>query len=154
MPQVMPLAESRNRAERVFLMRAVGQQPWSRIRDELGFGSVGAAQMAYRRYLKRHPVPDSENILAEILERKRAMTEQAITALGKAQKAGDLQAVANLVRAVTQSDAELARMFGLNAPVKSEITVRKSPVEIITAMREELMAALDVEVVELEGNSK
>ena len=100
----MPLADSRSRAERVFLMRAVGQQPWSKIRDELGFKSVGAAQMAYRRYIKRNPVPDNKSVLAEILERKRSLTEQAITALGKAQKAGDLQAVAALVRAITQSD--------------------------------------------------
>jgi hypothetical protein len=31
-----------HRAEQVFVMRAVARQPWSKIRDTLGFGSVGA----------------------------------------------------------------------------------------------------------------
>jgi Zn-dependent M32 family carboxypeptidase len=143
----MPLRESRSRAERVFLMRAVGQQPWSKIRDELGFGSVGAAQMAHRRYLKRNPVPDSKSVLAEILERKRALTEQAIAALTKAQNAGDFQSVAALIRTVTQSDAELARMFGLSQQTVN-VTIKQSPSEIIAEAQARLLAVIDAEVID------
>jgi hypothetical protein len=143
----MPLRESRSRAERVFLMRAVGQQPWSKIRDTLGFGSVGAAQMAYRRYLKRNPVPDSKSVLAEILERKRALTEQAIAALTKAQNAGDFQSVAALIRTVTQSDAELARMFGLSQQTVN-VTIKQSPSEIIAEAQARLLAVIDAEVID------
>jgi hypothetical protein len=60
-----------HRAEQVFVMRAVARQPWSKIRDTLGFGSVGAAQMAYRRFLARNLVPDGKTVFAEIIERKR-----------------------------------------------------------------------------------
>ena len=146
----MPLRDSRARAERVFLMRSIGQQPWSKIRDELGFKSVGAAQMAYRRYLRRNPVPDSKSVLAEILERKRALTEQAIAALVKAQKAGDFQAVAGLIRAVTQSDAELARLFGLSQQAQTtvNVTVKQMPSEIIAEAQARLLAVIDAEVVE------
>jgi len=41
-PQVMPLAQSRARAEEVFVMRERGHT-WSQIRDALGFKSVWAA---------------------------------------------------------------------------------------------------------------
>jgi len=128
-------------------VRAVGQQPWSKIRDTLGFGSVGAEQMAYRRYLKRNPAPDSKTVLAEILERKRALTEQAIAALAKAQGAGDFQSVAALIRAVTQSDAELARMFGL-AQQTVNVTVKQSPSEILAEAQDRLFAVIDAEVFE------
>ena len=53
----MSLAASRARAEQVFVMRAVGMQSWSKIRDALGFKSVGAVQQAYKRYNERNPLP-------------------------------------------------------------------------------------------------
>lgn len=162
MPQVMPLRDSRARAERVFVMRAVGCQPWSKIRDELGFKSVGAAQMAYRRFLARNPVPESTTVFAEIIERKRVTTGAAMTALARAGRDGDRAAVAQLVGVVSRSDAELAKLYGLNAAEELNVHVEHSATAILDraeadllalakslpGQRPELLAVIDAEVIE------
>lgn len=148
MPQVMPLRESRARAEQVFVMRAVGCQPWSKIRDNLGYKSVGAAQMAYRRFLARNPVPDGKTALAEIIERKRVTTGSALAALAQAQKAGDHQMVAQLIGVITRSDAELAKLYGLNAPEQVNVNVTQTLPELIADTRQRMLEVLDAEVVE------
>jgi hypothetical protein len=126
MPHVMPLRDSRARAERVFILRAIEGRPWSFIRDAERFGSVGSAQMAYRRFLTRNPVPDGKTALAEIIARKRFATGTALRAMAEAQAAGDHQMVATLMAAVTRDDAELAKLFGLNAPERAEVDLRVS----------------------------
>ncbi|PXW34061.1 UNVERIFIED_CONTAM: hypothetical protein DES50_102686 [Williamsia faeni] len=156
MPQVMPLRESRARAEKVFVMRSLGGQPWSKIRDELGFGSVGAAQMAYRRFLARNPVPDGKTVFAEILERKRVTTSAALTAMARAERDGDLQAVATLIGVVSRMDAELAKLYGLNREtVHVDLNVSASPGAILDRAEADLLALaqrhpqiIDAEVVE------
>ncbi|KZS75909.1 hypothetical protein A4G26_22235 [Mycobacterium kansasii] len=89
MGQVMPLAESRARAEQAFVMREVGMQSWSKIRDALGFKSVGAAQLAVKRYRERNPLPNAEAARAGIVERKRVTLGAALRSLAESQKAGD-----------------------------------------------------------------
>lgn len=149
MPQVMPLRESRARAERVFVMRAVGCQPWSKIRDELGFQSVGAAQMAYRRFLARNPVPDGKTALAEIIERKRVTTGSALAALARAQAAGDHQMVATLVGVISRSDAELAKLYGLSHQnVSVDVNVTTDAAAVIAEARTRLLDIVDAEVVD------
>jgi hypothetical protein len=140
MPQVMPLRESRARAERVFIMRSVGCQPWSRIRDELGFTSVGAAQMAYKRFLARNPVPDGSTVFAEIIERKRVTTGAAMTALARAGRDGDRAAVAQLAGVISRSDAELAKLYGINAPEVLNVNVEHSAGAILDRAEAELLA--------------
>ena len=155
----MPTRESRARAERVFVMRAVGCQPWSKIRDELGFKSVGAAQMAYRRFLARNPVPDGSTVFAEIIERKRVTTGAAMTALARAGRDGDRAAVAQLAGVVSRSDAELAKLYGINAPEVLNVNVEHSAATILDRAeadllalarqrRPELLPVIDAEVVE------
>ncbi|KZF06504.1 hypothetical protein A2J03_24420 [Rhodococcus sp. EPR-157] len=120
----MPLRDSRARAERVFVRRAIEGLSWSAIRDAEGFESVGAAQMAYRRYLKRNPVPDGNTAMAEIIARKRVTTSQALQAMAEARAAGDHDAFAKLAAVVGREDGELTKMFGLNAPQRAEVSVR------------------------------
>jgi hypothetical protein len=64
--------------------------------------------------------------LAEIIARKRFATGTALRAMAEAQEAGDHQMVATLMAAVTRDDAELAKLFGLNAPERAEVDVRVS----------------------------
>ncbi len=59
MPHVMPLADARARAEKVAYLRAVAGLSWSRIRDELGFTSVGAWR-SRRRSPQRHTRAQSD----------------------------------------------------------------------------------------------
>lgn len=129
MSQVMPLAESRARAEKVFYLRSVAGLSWSAIRNECGFSSVGGTQNAYKRHLARNPLPDGKATLAEILERKRLSTGVASKALSRAMAADDWSAVASLLRTITASDNELARLFGLHQPERHQVEVTVSPLD-------------------------
>lgn len=126
----MPLRESRARAENVFIRRAIDGWPWSKIRDEYGFGSVGAAQMAYRRFKARNPVPDGETALAEIVARRREAQGAAFAALRRAEAAGDNQMVAALVNVITRSDSDLAKLYGLGS---QNVTVAVDAAPVLAA---------------------
>ncbi|UGQ43406.1 hypothetical protein [Rhodococcus aetherivorans] len=123
MPPDRPTAESRARAERVFFRRAIEGQSWSVIRDAEGFGSIGAAQSAYARYIKRNPPPSSQAVMTEVMARKRITTSQAIQAMAEARAAGDHDAFAKLAAVVGREDAELAKMAGLYAPERHDVQV-------------------------------
>lgn len=148
MGQVMPLADSRARAEQAFVMREVGMQSWSKIRDALGFKSVGAAQLAVKRYRDRNPLPNAEAARAGIVERKRVTLGAALRSLAESQKAGDHQSVARLIDVITRADAELARLYGLNAPDKLDVTVTQTPAAIIAEARTRLLEVVDAEVID------
>lgn len=142
MPQTMSLAESRARAEQVFLMREVGMQSWSRIRDALGFKSVGAAQLAFKRYNERNAPPNAETARAGIIERKRVTIGAALRGMAEAQKAGDHAAVARYIDVITRADADLAKTLGLYAPQQVEVNVTQTPAAIMAEATERLLAVV------------
>lgn len=140
MPQVMSLRESRERAERVHLLRALGLS-WGAIRDAEGFTSVGGAQRACERHRARNPMPDAKTVAAEIVERKRFTSSKAAVAL---MQTDDPHTVAELVRAMNAQDVELAKMYGLTSEaVDVNVRVHRDPSEIIDSLRDELLASLD-----------
>lgn len=160
MPQVMSLRESRERAERVHLLRALGFS-WGQIRDAEGFTSVGGAQRACERHRARNVMPDRNTVATEIVERKRFMSSKAAAALARTD---DPHVVAELVRAMNAQDVELAKMYGLTSNAV-DVNVRvphREPAEVIEALRDELLASvaareaaaqadvLDAEVLEIE----
>jgi hypothetical protein len=144
MPQVMPLAKSRERAREVFLMREVDLKSWSKCRDALGFKSIGAAQMAYTRYLQRNPMPDAASTRAGIVERKRHTLGVALASLAAAAADGDHPAVARLVDTITKVDSELAKLYGLSRETV-DVNVRQTPAAIIDRMENELLALVDAQ---------
>lgn len=144
----MSRTEARARAEQAFVMREVGMQSWSKIRDALGFTSVGGAQLAVQRYRERNPLPNADAARAGIVERKRVTLGTALRSLAEAQKAGDHQAVARLVDVITRADAELAKMYGLNAPEQIDVTVTQTPAAVIAEARQRMREVLDAEVIE------
>ncbi len=148
MPSVMPLAESRARAEQAFIMREIGMKSWRQVRDALGFKSIGAAQMAVKRYRERNPLPSADAAMAGIVERKRVTIGSAIKSLAEAQRSSDHQAVARLVDVITRADAELARLYGLSSDTLN-VNVTQTPAAIIADTRERLLAAVDAEIVEI-----
>src|SRR5271166_3621507 len=149
MPHVMPLAESRARAEKVAYLRAVVQMSWSRIRDECGFTSIGAAQQAYKAHRRRYPPPSGEVVLAELLDRQQYRNQQGTLAMAKAQSAGDFSGVASLIRALEANDADLAKWFGIGAETTVNLNVSTSASQIIADTRERLRAVVDAEVVDM-----
>ncbi|TDO16932.1 hypothetical protein EV580_0096 [Mycobacterium sp. BK086] len=139
MPQVMSLRESRERAERVHLLRALGLS-WGAIRDAEGFTSVGGAQRACERHRARNAMPDAKTVATEIVERKRFTMSKAAVAL---MQTDDPHVVAELVRAMNAQDVELAKMYGLTSnAVEVNVNVR-DPVTIIDNLRDELLASLE-----------
>lgn len=137
MPQVMPLAESRERAEQAHVMRVMGSS-WRQIAAALGFTSVGGAQQAVQGHRKRNPLPDGETVRVEIAERRRITNQAAFKELARARAAGDSSAVAALIRTITSSDAETARMYGL-AQERVNVTVTQTPAAILDRAETELL---------------
>jgi hypothetical protein len=145
MAQVMPLAESRERAEQAY----VACLPWSKVAHRLGYRSVGAAQSAVARYAARNPLPSAQGAADEIVARKRHTVGIATSSLAAAHKKGDHRAVAALVDAITRADAEYARLFGLGSnEVNVNVKVHQSPSEIIEAATLQLLQVVDAEVIE------
>lgn len=144
---VMPLADSRARAEKVAYLRAVAGLSWSRIRDECGFKSVGAAQQAYKAHLRRNPPPNGATVFSELLERNRFRSAQGVVALARAQAAGDHATVASLIRALSSNDAELARWFDIGSETVN-ININTTATQIIEDARRRLLEVVDAEVVE------
>ncbi|MGH3725015.1 MAG: hypothetical protein ACRDUS_12950 [Mycobacterium sp.] len=149
MPRTMTLAESRARAEQVYIMREIGMKSWSHIRDALGFKSVGAVQNAHKRYAARNPVPGASAAAAGIVERKRYTLGIALTSLAEAHRKGDHRTVAQLLDAITRADAELAKLYGLGSEnVNVNVSVTQSLSEIVAEAEQKLLAAIDAEVVD------
>lgn len=153
MPPTMSMRESRERAERVYLLRSVLGLSWRSIRDAEGFTSVGGAQRAYERHRARNPLPDAKTVAPEILERKRFATGKAAAALVMT---NDPHEVAELARVINAQDVELAKMYGLTSEAVdvNVKVVQRSPTEILDDYKRELLAsideALDAEVIEIE----
>jgi hypothetical protein len=148
MATVMPLKDSRRRAEQVWLAREIGRQPWSKIRDQFGFTSVGGPQRAHRRYVERHPKPDPAAVLLGIIERNRELGRVAMSELTAAVTDGDHKATAAHILAMIKLDAELARLFGFYATERVDVNVTTDAAAMIAATRERL-AVLDADVVDL-----
>lgn len=144
---VMPLADSRARAERVVYLRHVVGASWSVIRDQLGFRSVGAAQSAYKSHQKRNPRPTDETVLAGLRDRQQYRNQKGMVALERAMAVGEFSTVASLIRALAANDADLAKWFGIGSETVN-VNVTASLPQVIAENRERLLAVLDAEVVD------
>lgn len=143
----MTHAESRERAERVVHLRSIAGLSWSRIRDECGFKSIGAAQQAYKAHRQRNPLPGGETVLAELRDRQQYRNQKGTLALERALAANEYSTVANLIRALASNDADLAKWFGIGSETLN-VNVALSLPQVIAENRERLLAVLDAEVVE------
>ena len=130
-------------------LRAVVGLSWSKIRDQLDFQSIGAAQQAYKAHRRRYPPPSGEVVLAELLDRQQYRNQQGALAMAKAQAAGDFSGVASLIRALEANDADLAKWFGIGSETTVNLNVNTSVSQIIADTRERLRAVVDAEVVEM-----
>lgn len=139
----MPRQDSRARAERVVLARAVLRTPWREIMRAEGFRSVGAVQNTYKREMARRRVAphDLADMTAqEILERRDLTTRLAVTQLMEAKRHGDTSGMAAMLREIRQNDVETAKMLGLYEPERVDLTVSSSAAAIIDRMEADLLA--------------
>ncbi len=137
--------DSRARAERVVLARAVLRKPWRDIMRDEGFKSVGAAQTTYKREMARRkqaPKALAEMTAQEILERRDVATRVAVGQLLNASRAGDVPGVAAMLREIRHNDVETAKMLGLYEPAKVDVNVTTDATAIIDRMESELLAVL------------
>lgn len=141
----MTRQDSRARAERVVLARAVLRTPWRDIMRSEGFKSVGAVQQTYKREMARRRVSPSDltTLTAqEILERRDATTRIAVSQLTESRRAGDTSGVAAMLREIRQNDVETAKMLGLYEPARVDVNVTTDPSAIIIEARDRMLAAL------------
>lgn len=139
----MTRQESRERAERVVLSRAVLRKPWRDIMHAEGFKSVGAVQQTYKRELARRNLSARElaaMTAQEIMERRDATTRIAVSQLIEARSAGDVSGVAAMLREIRANDVETAKMLGLYEPSKVDVNVSHDATAIIDRMESELLA--------------
>ncbi|MGV9479469.1 hypothetical protein [Gordonia aichiensis] len=147
MAPVMPLRDARERAEKVYYLRAVAGLSWRQIARETGYSSVGGAQRAYQRHLARNEIPDGRTTLSEIMERKRFRQSMTAKGISTAIQRGDLTALASLLRASVADDTELAKLFGLNAPERHQHQVAVATSDRFDQLERELLQTIEGEVV-------
>jgi hypothetical protein len=148
----MSRQESRARAERVVLARAVLRTPWRDIMRTEGFKSVGAVQNTYYGDLARRkqaPKALADLTAQEILVRRDATTQIAVAQLIEARRVGDIAGVATMMREIRQNDVETAKMLGLYEPAKVDVNLTQSLPALIADVRQRTNEVLDAEVVEL-----
>ncbi|KWX25629.1 hypothetical protein AFM11_05230 [Mycolicibacterium wolinskyi] len=139
----MSRQESRDRAERVVLARAVLRTPWREIMRNEGFKSVGAVQNTYYRELARRkqtPKALADMTAQEIMERRDATTRLAVAQLMQAKRAGDTSGMAAMLREIRQNDVETAKMLGLYEPARLDVTVTQTPTALIDRFEADLLA--------------
>ncbi|WP_279097863.1 hypothetical protein [Gordonia bronchialis] len=144
----MPLADARERAERVYYLRAVAGLSWRQIARETGYSSVGGAQRAYERHVARNELPNGQTTLAEILERKRFRQGVTTKGISTAMQRGDLSALASLLRASVADDTELAKLFGLNAPERHQVqaVVATTTTDLLDQLEAKFIDVIDGQV--------
>lgn len=138
----MTRQESRDRAERVVLSRAVLRKPWREIMHAEGFKSVGAVQNTYYRELARRKKPPkalADLTAQEILERRDTTTRIAVSQLIEARSAGDVSGVAAMLREIRANDVETAKMLGLYEPERVDVNVNHDPVALLDQVEAALL---------------
>ena len=137
----MPHSDSRRRAEDALALRARART-WAEIADALGFKTPAGARHAVRRLLRSSRATVAES-RAESAEELRVVRSALFDHLADAKGTGDADAATKLAREITRNLDSAAKLDGLNAPQRTEVevTVHRSPGELIDAVRAELAAA-------------
>ena len=125
-------------SENVFLARELKGHTWTKIRDDLGFRSVGAAQEAYRSAIRRNALPNTDAVRAGIVARQVYLIATASSMMETAKEAGDHMAAKGWADTLIKINDQLLRVYG--APIVVDLNVSTSPSEIIDAAEKQLLA--------------
>ena len=119
----MRRADSRVRAAEASDLRAC-LRTWQEIADVLGYASRGAAKLAVERYRARNRPESAAEARRTSVDRTEIVMRALIERFAAAKYRGDDQALVLLAREIRGADVELAKLQGLNAPARSEVSVR------------------------------
>ena len=132
---------SRRRAEDALELRALAYS-WQEIADRLGYRSRSAAHTAVVRLLASTRRPTVAESRVESAEQLRVMRRRLFDHLEVADRDGDADTATKVAREIRANLDSAAKLDGLNAPQRTdvEVTVHRSPGELIDAVRAELAA--------------
>ena len=134
MAPVMSRYDSRARAAEAYELRTA-HHSWREICTKLGFRSVGAAQTAVNRHVARMGREPTETCRQtredSIRLRSRALGERFAVAYVD----GDDDKLVMLNRELARNDSELAKLQGLYAPERAEVSVTVSAAELRQRVR-------------------
>ncbi len=144
MPPVMNRRDSRERAARAAFMRHVLRLPWSAVRDELGFSSVGAAQLAVKSHEQRNPPRTPDGARRSANETLDLFLSGIVGQFIRATNCGDDETAAMLAdkgRALVAEQAKLNAAY-IPQPTAEQnlnVTVSASPLTAVESWRREML---------------
>jgi hypothetical protein len=147
MAPVMSLRESRVRAERAWQLRAIGRS-WRQVANELGYRSIGAAQVAVKRHEKRDGVEPVETSRRSLIESARITSAVLFDRFAAAANREDDATLALLNHELCRNRDQLAKLMGAYAPERAEVTVRQTTTQLLDEYRDKLLAIVDAEVID------
>jgi hypothetical protein len=130
MAHVMPLADSRQRAELAYQLRSIGRS-WRQIRDELGYKSVGAVTSAYERHEARMGTDAPERWRAQLVESNRLTSSVLFDRFAVAADRGDDRTLALLNGELHKNRDQMAKLVGAYMPAKAELDLRSDPSSVV-----------------------
>ena len=121
----VPYRESRERAEKAAILRAIGRS-WREVCRELGFKSIGAAQLAVQRHERRNGPEPVETSRRSLITSARITHSILFDRFAAAIDREDDATAALLNRELVRNRDQLARLTGSYAPERAEVSVRVS----------------------------
>lgn len=140
-------AESRKRTEDAYVEHLMGET-WQAIATRFGYRSRQGAQTAVARMLADNPPDTPKAALRAWLERKRVQRKTLFDSMRAAAAEGNHQGVAQLSAALTAIDSDTAKVLDFYAPENINVNVSQTPAAIIATAKQQLLDAIDAEVVE------
>lgn len=113
---------SRRRAEQALELRALAYS-WQEVADQLGYGSRSAAHTAVSRLLASTRRPTVAEQRTESAEQLRVMRRRLFDHLAVADRDGDADTATKVAREIRANLDSAARLDGLNAPQRTEVSV-------------------------------
>jgi hypothetical protein len=147
MAAIGPRRETRARAERAAKLRGCGYS-WQAIADTEGFRSRQAAQIAVERHYGREQ-PAAGLARRSLCEGLMLVKQTLFEGLADAKRHGLAASVIEHSREIRSVTDQLAKLDGLHAPQRVDVSVtHKTASEMLAEYREQLLAVIDAEVVE------
>jgi hypothetical protein len=140
------IREARAKAERAAKLRGCGYS-WQAIADAVGFRSRQAAKIAAERHWTRQQMSPSLTRRA-LVEGLMLVQQQLFEGLADAKKRNQPASVLEHTREIRSVTDQLAKLDGLHAAQKVDVSVTHTTSEALAAWRTQLLDAIDAEVVE------
>lgn len=117
---------------------------WREIMYQLGYRSIGAAQLAVRAHYRRENQQPHEMTRWEQVESVKARQRALGDELATATREHDVDRMINLNKEMARNGDIIAKLTGTYAPQRTEVdvTVGRSPAELLAEAKSQTLAAL------------